>query len=94
MNSMLRASHRLDAIWSMIPQLTRANSISARWAIRASRTSSRSRSSSWRNARSMATSSAADDDRPAPTGRSVATNARSGGTATPSRSSSRMQPSR
>ena len=65
---------RLHAIWSMMPTGAPTNSISARCAMRASATSSSSRlECGSRSARSTATSSAALDDRPLPSGTSEST---------------------
>ncbi len=90
---MCSSSARLEAIWSMMPQLTPAYWISACCAICASVTLSSCSLSSVRSARSVATSSAADDDRPVPSARLDRTYTRSGGTFAPRSSSSRMQPS-
>ncbi len=67
-NSAWRSPASVQAIWSMIPTGAPTKSFSARLARRASGTSARSSAKASRNARSRATSSAALDDSPLPSG--------------------------
>ena len=59
----------------MIPQATPTNSFSARWLKRDRRTGSRSSSKRALRAVAVATSTAAEDERPAPEGTSPSTTA-------------------
>jgi hypothetical protein len=73
MSRQLLRTPQAEIIWSMIPQPTPTHSFSARWASRAIADGSHGRSAAPAKARAVASSSAALDESPAPTGTSPAT---------------------